>query len=605
MTTSTSRITKVTGLLLAAVTAGGTMSACTPRPDGPAPAAEQFFADLGRGDTGAAAQLSDRPTEAHEALNEAWSGLQATHLDTQILGSRYTEDTGSVNYRFTWELPKNRTWTYDGVLNLVRNEGKWMVRWSASALHPKLGEHQTFELRADPPRRASVNELGGTEVLVPGKLYRYQLDAVRAGRALMSSARVVADVLRQFDDTLNPQRLAEQSSSANGPLDLITLRASDHDKVAAALDSLPGVVVTPQAEMLPTDERFAPAIVNEVKKAVQGELDGEPGWRVVSVNQNSADVDVLTEVPPKPAPSVSLTLDRLVQNAAQHAVDRQWRKAMLVVIKPSTGEILAVAQNAAADADGPAATTGLYPPGSTFKIITAGAAMGRDMATPNTLLGCPGEMEIGDRVVPNYNRFDLGVVPMARAFANSCNTTFAELASRMPPKALTVAASQYGIGADYVIEGLTTVTGTVPPTVDVAERTEDGFGQGKVLVTPFGMALTAATVAAGETPTPHLIAGSTTVETGEHPPADPATLDGLRSMMRLVVTNGTGKEIDGLGEVYGKTGEAEFQGGSHAWFTGYRGDLAFASLIVGGGSSSYAVRMVRAMLEELPTDFLA
>ena len=138
----------------------------------------------------------------------------------------------------------------------------------------------------------------------------------------------------------------------------------------------------------------------------------------------------------------------------------------------------------------------------------------------------------------------------------------------------------------------------------MAERTEDGFGQGKVLVTPFGMALTAATVAAGETPTPHLIAGSTTVETGEHPPADPATLEGLRSMMRLVVTNGTGKEIDGLGEVYGKTGEAEFQGGSHAWFTGYRGDLAFASLIVGGGSSSYAVRMVRAMLEELPADFL-
>ena len=76
-------------------------------------------------------------------------------------------------------------------------------------------------------------------------------------------------------------------------------------------------------------------------------------------------------------------------------------------------------------------------------------------------------------------------------------------------------------------------------------------------------------------------------------------------MMRLVVTNGTAKEIDGLGEVYGKTGEAEFQGGSHAWFTGYRGDLAFAALIVGGGSSSYAVRMVRSMLEELPDAFLA
>ncbi len=57
--------------------------------------------------------------------------------------------------------------------------------------------------------------------------------------------------------------------------------------------------------------------------------------------------------------------------------------------------------------------------------------------------------------------------------------------------------------------------------------------------------------------------------------------------------------------MYGKTGEAEFAGGSHAWFTGYRGDLAFAALIVGGGNSVYAVRMVRQMLEELPADFLA
>jgi hypothetical protein len=211
-----------------------------------------------------------------------------------------------------------------------------------------------------------------------------------------------------------------------------------------------------------------------------------------------------------------------------------------------------VAQNAAADLDGPAATTGLYPPGSTFKIVTAGAAIQRNMATPNTLLGCPGEIDIGYRTIPNYNKFDLGTVPMARAFANSCNTTFAELASRMPPSALTDAASEYGIGADYTIEGLTTVTGTVPATVNLAERTEDGFGQGKVLVTPFGMALAAATVAAGTTPTPHLIVGRPTTETGDHPPADPATLDGLRSMMRLVVTNGTAKDIDGTGEVAGR-----------------------------------------------------
>ena len=55
----------------------------------------------------------------------------------------------------------------------------------------------------------------------------------------------------------------------------------------------------------------------------------------------------------------------------------------------------------------------------------------------------------------------------------------------------------------------------------------------------------------------------------------------------------------------GKTGEAEFDGGSHAWFAGYRGDMAFAALIVGGGSSEYAVRMLKDMLDQLPPDYLA
>lgn len=606
MATGISLVTRVTGLVSALGLAAGALSACTPRPDGPAPVAAQFFADLGRGDTAAAAELSDKPAEAHEALNEAWSGLQAGHLDATVLGSRFTGDTGSVNYRFTWQLPKKRTWTYDGVLNLVRDEGTWRVRWTASALHPKLGEHQRFLLRADRAPRATVNEASGTEVLRPGSLWRYQLDAGAAGGALMTTARVVADVLHQFDDTLNPQQLAERASSSPGALDLITLRPSDHDKVAPILDALPGVVVTPQAEMLPTDESFAPAIVSEVKKAVIDRLDGDAGWRVLSVNQNGADVDVLTEVAPKPAPSVSLTIDRLVQDAAQHAVNLQGSKAMLVVLRPSTGDILAVAQNAAADADGPAATTGLYPPGSTFKIVTAGAAMQNDMANPDTMVSCPGQIDIGDRTIPNYNRFDLGTVPLARAFARSCNTTFAELASRMKPSALHNAAAGFGIGTDYTIEGLTTVTGSVPPTVNLAERTEDGFGQGKVVVTPFGMAMAAATVAAGKTPTPRLIVGSETTESGDHPAApDAGTLDGLRSMMRLVVLDGTASEIRDSGPVYGKTGEAEYADGSHAWFTGYRGDLAFAGLIVGGGSSTYAVRMVKHMLAELPADFLA
>ncbi len=607
MASKTSSASRVTGVLtvLAVVAAVGGLSACTPKPDGPEPVATAFFTALAKGDTGAAADLSDKPTVARAALNEAWAGLQATKLDAQILGSKYAEDTGSIAYRYTWHLPKHRTWTYDGQLNMVREEGRWEVRWSATGLNPNLGENQRFALRADAPPRASVNERGGSDVLRPGFLYSYALDAKAAGGDLMPTATAVADTLRRFDPTMNAQRLAETASSSAKPLDLITLRQADRDAVAPAIGSLPGVVITPHAELLPTDDRFAPDIINQVKKSVVDELDGQAGWRVVSVNQNGADVDVLDETPGAPAPSVTISLDRAVQNAAQDAVDMVGRKAMIVAIKPSTGEILAVAQNAAANADGPAATTGLYPPGSTFKIITAGAAIDRDMATPNTLLACPGHIDIGQRTIPNYGGFDLGTVPMSRAFANSCNTTFAELASRMPPRGLTTAAAQYGIGTDYVVDGITTVTGSVPPTVNLTERTEDGFGQGRVLVSPFGMALAAATVAAGKTPVPQLIEGRHTEVSGDTPTITPKMIDGLRPMMQLVVTNGTAKDLNGSGDVRGKTGEAEFEGGSHAWFAGYRGDLAFAALIVGGGSSEYAVRMCRDMLSGLPPDYLA
>ena len=199
---------------------------------------------------------------------------------------------------------------------------------------------------------------------LPGFLYNYALDAKAAGANLMPTASIVADTLRRFDPTMDAQRLAETASSSAHPLNLITLRQADRDAVAPAIGSLPGVVViTPHADLLPTDDRFAPDIISQVKKSVVDELDGQAGWRVVSVNQNGADLDVLDETPGAPAPSVTISLDRSVQNAAQDAVDMVGRKAMIVAIKPSTGEILAVAQNAAADADGPAATTGLYPPG--------------------------------------------------------------------------------------------------------------------------------------------------------------------------------------------------------------------------------------------------
>ena len=229
MVTWTSLATRVTASAAALLLTAGGLSACTPRPDGPEPAAQEFFDALTGGDTTAAAALTDRPEDARSAMNASWTGLQAERLDIATLGSKFTEDTGTVRYRFTWHLPKDRTWTYDGQLNMARDEGKWGVRWTSTDLHPRLGENQSLQLRADQPRRASVNELGGTDVLVPGYRYSYQLDARRAGRELMSTSRAVVDALRDLGGPTDPQLLAEQASSSTTPMELATLSKDGTD----------------------------------------------------------------------------------------------------------------------------------------------------------------------------------------------------------------------------------------------------------------------------------------------------------------------------------------------------------------------------------------
>ncbi|MET4609962.1 membrane peptidoglycan carboxypeptidase [Rhodococcus sp. PvR044] len=576
--------------------------ACTPKPDGPEPAAQEFLDAVADRDTERAAALSDRPADARSALDAAWEGLQAESLTATTDSVRVDGDTATVGYTYEWHLPKDRVWTYTGDLQMGRRNGEWAVRWNATDLHPKLGDTQTMTLRATPAPRARVNERAGSDVLVPGTIQRIKFNAKESANPT-AAATALASVLEPFDSTLTPQSIVESATSVSGAYLVASLRQEDYDAVAAALSGVSGVSVTEEADLVSTDRDFAPDLIGQVKKRVIDEVDGKAGWSVVTVNKNGVDIDVLTETKPQPAPSFSVSLDRPIQVAAQNAVNARAEQAMMVVLQPSTGAILAVAQNKAADRDGPVATTGLYPPGSTFKIVTAGAAIDNGLAQPGTPVGCPGRIVIGERSVPNYNEFALGTVPMSTAFARSCNTTFAKLASEMAPDALTVAAARYGIGPDYDVPGLPTDSGSVPPAPELVQRTEDGFGQGKVVVSTFGMALAAATIANGSTPVPTLISGEETKIEGAHPPISPEMVEGLRGMMRDVVTSGTATRIADQGEIYGKTGEAEVDGGSHAWFVGYRGDIAFATLVVRGGSSDNAVAVTRDMFTALPEGY--
>jgi len=335
---------------------------------------------------------------------------------------------------------------------------------------------------------------------------------------------------------------------------------------------------------------YASTIMPGVRTAVGG-LNGTPGWKVAIVDAAGAPVTTLEEKAAVVTKSATLTLDKAVQDAAQAAVDGVAQEAAIVALDTGSGEILAVAQNARATATGPVALGYLHEPGSTFKMVTAAAAIENGGVTIDTAVECPGEATIGTRRIPNEGKFDLGTVPLHKAFAQSCNTTFGKLAADLPGTALTTTALQFGIGADFTIAGITTNTGKAPAAQDVAERVENGIGQGKVQTTPFGLALAAATVATGQTPTPRLIREIPTVTNTDLPGLPAGIAQALRPMMREVVTSGTATALAQYGQVFGKTGTAQFGDGthSHGWFVGYRGTMAFAVLVVDGGSSKAAV----------------
>ncbi|MBK1785815.1 penicillin-binding protein [Prauserella sp. ASG 168] len=335
------------------------------------------------------------------------------------------------------------------------------------------------------------------------------------------------------------------------------------------------------------DPNFAPLVLPGLGRLVAG--DGS-AWAVERVDQQGGRHELHREgqVPTTPTKT---TLSSTVQAAANAAVESADFPAMLVAIQPSTGDILAVAQNTRVTEGNP--LTGLYAPGSTFKIATAAAALEHGLAGADAELPCPATIRIEHRTIPNDEMFTFPSLPLHSAFAHSCNTTFAQLASELPADGLARAAGQFGLNADFTIPGITTEAGKVIPASSSADQVESSIGQGSVQASPFGLALMAATVAEGGPVTPQLVDGqATTVNTAYDGPS-PAVIDALRSMMREVVTDGTATALSGSGSVYGKTGTAQYGDGSQAngWFVGYRGDLAFSVLTLASNSSKPAVSL--------------
>ena len=332
--------------------------------------------------------------------------------------------------------------------------------------------------------------------------------------------------------------------------------------------------------------------------------------------------------------SVALTMDMDIQTTAGNLLGSA--KGAIVVMEPSTGRTLALQaypdfdpntveaqwDTLKEDADSPLvnrATQGLYPPGSTFKTVTALAGMEYLSDWQSFQVECTGERVFQDKVIHCYNNKVHGMVDMKSALAYSCNCYFAALADEIGAGKLAKTMRQVGMDADSRFE-LETSRNSIylAKGATESELVETAIGQGRTGVTPLYMAMLASAFANdGMMMKPYIVDhvvypdGTETKNTVPEKLTEICTAEeaaAIRDMMIGVVSGGTGTAaaINGV-TVAGKTGTAENATGyDHSWFIGFapaeNPKVAVAVVIENanyGSATPIAGKVMQAALAEL------
>ena len=578
----------------------------------PEPVATAYLAAWGGKDWAAMqAQVAAPPPDFAKRHTDMVEALRVTGASFTPGPATVTDDRAEVPFQARLRLRALGEWPYEGLLRLVRRDDRWLVDWSPATLHPEMADGLAFQRTRTWPERAPILAADGSELAGPGPV----VTIVIVGERVKDPAEVT-DALVAHAEV--PRRVAERALAdaerrPNQAVPVTTMAEADYQAVRDQLHPVPGLsfeagvgrqyngpasartLVGSVGPVTADDlkELGAPYQTGDVtghgnglEAAFERQLTGSPSGEVRLVGERGEDgaaATVLHRFPGEEGTAVETTLDPRVQEAAEAALEPLDKPAALVAVKPSTGELLAVANR---PFDGyNRALLGRYPPGSTFKVVTAGALLESGLR-PSDPVGCPKEARVGGRTFGNFEDEVLGRIPFSSAFAHSCNTAFVQQAAkRLDGDELVAAAAQYGFGLDPS-PSIPAVTSRVPPPSDTADLAAEAFGQGRVTASPLQMAMVAATVAEGRWRQPTLVTG----ETGEAEspdPLDPKVAGTLRTLMREVVTEGTAADANLPGRVGGKTGTAEFGTGdplpTHAWFIGFRGDLAFSVVVEDGG----------------------
>jgi len=455
-------------------------------------------------------------------------GVRRLHL---ALG-RVTQngDAATAGFTATVGLASGHNWTYRGELSLVKRNRRWWVSWSPADIYSGLRAGERFVLSAVWPNRGQVLAADGTVLSSPATI-------AKSGSISLLTGNVVAATAAQAKALGAPYQKGDLIGQGG------------------------------------------------IEQAYQPLLAGRPAL-LIRIEGPGTKVDATAvRFPATPGRNVQTSIIMRDQLAAAGAVSSSAtsKPVDMVVLQPSTGRVLAVIERPGGF---DRALQGIFPPGSTFKIVTA-SALTRKGLRPSTTVQCPATATIGGRTFHNFDNEHLGTTSLLNAFAVSCNTTFAMLATQhLTGSALGSMAGEFGFNQKPAL-GIPAVLGKFSTPHQPVDLAADAFGQGTDLVNPLSQAAEAAAIQNGTWRPPQLVVSPAPQQSAQPRKLSSTLLNTLRPMMRAVVTSGTAAGVGFPPGVYGKTGTAEYGSGSnppsHAWFIGYRGDLAFAVLVEGGG----------------------
>ncbi|WP_255519351.1 penicillin-binding protein 2 [Oscillatoria sp. FACHB-1407] len=363
-----------------------------------------------------------------------------------------------------------------------------------------------------------------------------------------------------------------------------------------------------------------------IERIANAQLEGVWGSRLVEVDARGRESRILGSNPTVGGNPIQLTLDLELQQAAERALNG--RRGAVVALDVKTGAVLVLASGPSFDpsiftrrvtqaewqrlqeGDQPFLNRALqtYPPGSTFKVVTATAGMESGHFSPNSTIGTSAFISLGGIQFWEHSKHGYGAIGFRKALAVSSNTFFYQIGLRVGPEAISKWGRLLGIGttSNMGLDGGS--HGLLPTPQDKEELYGEpwyggdtvsmSIGQGVVQVTPLELAVMASTIAnGGQRVHPHLLASETNTPAmqPEATGIKPGTINAIRSGMTAAVQEGTARRLnDGsIPLTAGKTGTAEVVGRKpHALFVGYGPasdpQIAIAVIVENGGYGGVA-----------------